>query len=127
MRGLKTAVAGFAILAACCAQTQPPAFEVASVKPSPSMGQDMSLNRTPGGGLDAVNASPRMLITFAYGIRDDQLTGGPVWLDTERYDIHAKAPADAPASTDFFRFRRAQRRQASDSEPVGRPVQAGAP
>jgi len=102
MRGLKTAAAGFAFLAACCAQTQPPAFEVASVKPSPSMSQDMSLNRTPGGGLDAVNVSPRMLITFAYNIRDDQLTGGPAWLDTERYDIHAKAPADSPASTDFF-------------------------
>ena len=88
------------------AQTQeaaPPelAFEVASVKPNTTLDQDVSLNRTAGGGLDAVNVSARMLVTFAYRIRDQQLIGAPSWLDTDRYDIHAKPPA-GEAAADFF-------------------------
>ncbi len=37
------------------------------------------------------NAPIRMLITFAYDIRDFQLAGGPSWMNTERYDILAKS------------------------------------
>jgi uncharacterized protein (TIGR03435 family) len=32
----------------------------------------------------------KSLITMAYGIRDFQLSGGPGWIGTERYDIMAK-------------------------------------
>jgi bla regulator protein blaR1 len=70
----------------------PLAFDVASIKPSKSMTQDMSLNRTPGGGLEMVNGTLKTLVGFAYDLRDDQLSGGPVWFDSERYDIVAKAP-----------------------------------
>lgn len=82
------------------AQTQPAAalaFEVASVKPNRSMTQDMSLNPTPGGGLEVVNSTLRTLIIFAYDLRDDQISRGPSWLDADRYDIHAKAPAGTKA------------------------------
>ena len=58
------------------------------------MSQDMGLNPTPGGGLTVVNATLRTLITFAYNIRDFELSGGPDWLDTEHYDILAKASSD---------------------------------
>jgi uncharacterized protein (TIGR03435 family) len=77
-------------------QQQPAAlsFDVASVKPNKSMSQDMGLNPTPGGGLTVVNATLQTLMTFAYNIRDYQLSGGPAWLDTEHYDISAKASSD---------------------------------
>jgi uncharacterized protein (TIGR03435 family) len=84
-------------------------FDVASVKPNTTLDQNTSLNRTPGGGLDAVNVSVRMLITFVYRIRDQQLVGGPGWLDTDRYDIHAKAPAGEPDAADFFDTTAAER------------------
>lgn len=84
------------------------AFEVASVKPNTTLDQNVSINRTAGGGLDAVNVSVRMLITFAYRIRDQQLIGGPGWLDADRYDIHAKPPAGENA-TDFFDTTAAER------------------
>jgi uncharacterized protein (TIGR03435 family) len=76
-------------------QQQPAAlnFEVASLKVSKSMSQNASLNDTPGGGLEVVNQTLRTLIAFAYALRDDQISGGPSWLDVERYDILAKAPA----------------------------------
>jgi uncharacterized protein (TIGR03435 family) len=41
------------------------------------------------------NVPLRMLITFAYDIRDFQLSGGPAWVGTERYDILAKAERSA--------------------------------
>jgi len=31
------------------------------------------------------------LVRFALGVRDDQLSGGPGWLNTQRYDVVAKA------------------------------------
>ena len=42
------------------------------------------------GGLTVENAPLRALITIAYGIRDFQLSGGPGWVGTDRYDIIAK-------------------------------------
>ena len=84
------------------------AFEVASVKPNTTLDQNVSINRTAGGGLDAVNASARTLITFAYRIRDQQLIGGPGWLDADRYDIHAKPPV-GEAATDLFDTTAAER------------------
>jgi uncharacterized protein (TIGR03435 family) len=86
------------------AQTQKPEFEVASVKSNKSLEANISLNRTPGGGFDAVNVPLQMLITFAYDVRDHQLFGAPAWLVAERYDVHAKPPAEesrSPASDEF--------------------------
>jgi len=99
MRGVLPVVLWIICASASSAQTHdaPPqefAFEVASVKPNTTLDRNVSINRTAGGGLEAVNASVRMLLTFAYRIRDQQLIGGPGWLDSDRYDIHAKAPAD---------------------------------
>jgi uncharacterized protein (TIGR03435 family) len=64
-------------------------FEVASIKPN-SGGDRALLDPQPDGGLRAVNATPRMLITMAYEVRDFQLLGGPRWMASERYDITAK-------------------------------------
>jgi uncharacterized protein (TIGR03435 family) len=82
-------------------QEQPAAaaFEVASIKLNKSMSQDMSLNPTPGGGLEMVNGTVGTLVKFAYDLRDYQLSGAPPWLDTDRYDLIAKAPAGAKVSS----------------------------
>jgi uncharacterized protein (TIGR03435 family) len=114
MREVLPVVLWLAGVASCDAQTegaptQELAFEVASVKPNSTLDQNVSINRTQGGGLDAVNVSVRMLITFAYRIRDQQLSGAPGWLDTDRYDIHAKTPVGEPAATDFFDTTAAER------------------
>jgi bla regulator protein blaR1 len=72
--------------------TPPLKFEVASVKPADPHFSGVSSSRDAGEGLDVRNISVRNLITLAYGIRDFQLKGGPGWIDSESYDVIAKAP-----------------------------------
>ena len=56
----------------------------------------MSMNRDPGGGMTASNVNARTLVLLAYHIQDFQLSGGPAWIRTDRFDIAAKAPAGSP-------------------------------
>lgn len=75
-----------------------PAFEVVSVKRNVSGEQASSSIVQPGGRYNATNMTLRMLVKTAYGVHDDQVAGGPDWLDSDRYDIAAKAATDRPTS-----------------------------
>jgi uncharacterized protein (TIGR03435 family) len=66
-------------------------FEVASVKPNKSGDRGTRLGMAPNGRLNVINASLKQLITNAYNLRDFQVTGGPDWLDVDRFDITAAA------------------------------------
>jgi bla regulator protein blaR1 len=70
-------------------------FEVASIKPSDPSGQGSALLITPGGGLNGRNLTLRTLIQRAYGLLDFQISDGPAWINSERYDIQAKALRNA--------------------------------
>ncbi len=81
------------------AQTTP-SFEVASVKPNTSGNpRFLGFQTLPGGTLSIRNNFLRSIIAVAYGLpafyNGDFLTGAPAWIDTERYDIDAKATAGA--------------------------------
>jgi uncharacterized protein (TIGR03435 family) len=77
-----------------CAQTAPtdhPQFEVASIKPNTS-GNGLVMIRPPvGGRFTATNVTLNMLVGLAYKLRPNQISGGPAWAASERYDILAKA------------------------------------
>jgi len=75
--------------------TPKPSFEVASIKPSKSSGQFISMRMAPGGRFIANNITAKQLIENAYDIQGFQISGGPNWLDSTRYDIIAKAE-DSP-------------------------------
>lgn len=82
-----------------------PAFEVASVKRNRSGDDPFATRILPGGGFIATNVSVRALIRQAYGrFQEFQVSGGPSWLDTDRYDIVAKAegPAAPPQTLDVY-------------------------
>ena len=92
------AVAGASCLfiASCMAfgQSAPgtPTFEVASVKPSdPNSHMGADIQTAPGGRLTVINVSLHGIIRRAFGVRADQISGGPVWLTTDDLDIVAKA------------------------------------
>jgi uncharacterized protein (TIGR03435 family) len=74
-------------------------FEVAEVRPSKpgavAAGQE---GRTEfrNGRLEMLNVTLKALISAACDAEDDAIAGGPSWLDTDRFDLIAKAPATAP-------------------------------
>jgi len=98
-------VAAFAAFAAFAQTPPPPAFEVASIKPSPGGKAGEGLKRDMRTGA-AVQVSPdgvtirssslRQILCWAHKMFDYQVIG-PDWLGSERFDIVAKAagPVDA--------------------------------
>jgi uncharacterized protein (TIGR03435 family) len=72
--------------------TAPPAFEVASVKPTGRPPESSSNGWTVSNGSFTAHAAwVRGMIAFAHGVHAAQVHGGPGWVDTEQYDVIAKA------------------------------------
>jgi len=66
-----------------------PSFEVATIKPARPEGRfSILVNRS--GMLNTTSTSLSDLMKFAYGVHPRQITVGPSWLETERYDVTAK-------------------------------------
>ena len=78
-------------------QPKPPAaggpteFEVASIKPGDPAARGMRVRIAPGGRYTAENVTAKLLIQQAFNIKEFQISGGPGWIDSERYVIEAKA------------------------------------
>jgi uncharacterized protein (TIGR03435 family) len=78
-----------------------PAFEVASIKPSPPSTdlRIVAIQRfQPGGRFTATNVQLRSLIMNAYSVTAARLLGGPAWIASQRFDVVAKAEADASSA-----------------------------
>jgi uncharacterized protein (TIGR03435 family) len=77
---------------------QEPAFEVASIRPTPQSTQTAEIRPTPWGRFTATNATAKSLVLRAYGLVNSQLIGAPAWLTADRYDVDARAaaPPDGP-------------------------------
>jgi len=73
------------------AQPAAPHFEVASVRPNDSGSTSMKLPLPVGGRFTATNILPRVLIAFAYNVQGFEISGGPGWISSDRFDISAKA------------------------------------
>jgi uncharacterized protein (TIGR03435 family) len=86
-------------------------FEVASIKPSDPAATGSQVDVSPGGVFTAKNITLKDLVQLAYELRDSELSGGPGWLDTQRYDIVAKGNV-AGVSDDEMRKLTAERRDA---------------
>lgn len=76
---------------------KPLAFEVAMVKASTDVGSGTHDRSTPG-TLWERNQTLRDLIQLAFNVKDYQVSGGPKWIASDRYDIDGKAnfPAKDP-------------------------------
>jgi uncharacterized protein (TIGR03435 family) len=78
---------------AACAQS-PQAFEVASVRPNTANDRIVTINVGPGGRFAARGYTLVLLMQRAYGVMDWNVSGGPGWIRTDRYDVAAKAAAN---------------------------------
>jgi uncharacterized protein (TIGR03435 family) len=67
---------------------------------------------SPGGRFTAANISLKMLIHLAYGVTDSQISGGPGWLNSEKFDIEAKA--DDSSIAEPWKLSEEQRKLAQD-------------
>jgi uncharacterized protein (TIGR03435 family) len=88
------AIASLAVLVAGAVHGQSVAaqqFEVASVKPSVADPRAVSGIKTGHGRLDGNNVTLQRCIMGAYGVGPNQISGGPDWLDRDRFEISAKA------------------------------------
>lgn len=76
---------------------EPLTFEVASIKPSSPDLRGLRLQIQPGGGLKIMGATLKSLVTFAYDVRDFQVSGGPGWINSDRFDILARVERSSAA------------------------------
>jgi uncharacterized protein (TIGR03435 family) len=78
-------------LVACALFAQTVSFDAASIKPSEAPPGSSGIN-TNNGYMRAYNVTLKRCIAGAYGITEDQVIGGPKWINENRYDITARGP-----------------------------------
>ena len=74
-----------------------PAFDAVSIKSSKSGDNRMGIRPEPGGRFVGTNVTVETLITMAYStlLHPIKLIGGPSWINSEHFDIEAKAAGNA--------------------------------
>ena len=77
----------------------PLTFEVASLRPTQGASDFAGIRPAPGGErYVASNMSLRLLLMVAWSVKPEQINGGPSWVDSDRWDMQAKA--ERPSSTE---------------------------
>lgn len=76
-----------AAAAALCAQS----FDVASIHAHDPRDARFLVRPPNRGTFTAVGAVAKLLVMLAYDVQDSQISGGPDWLATEKWDIEAKS------------------------------------
>jgi uncharacterized protein (TIGR03435 family) len=92
------------------APDQPLAFEAASIKPNASALPGRRIG-VPGGRFAATNVTLKELIATAYGLPgllpqallNYQISGGPSWIESDRFDVEATAAGDVVRGTEGTR------------------------
>ena len=73
-------------------------FEASLIKPAKPDPYNRGFRIVPGGGINLSGTTLKELIAFAYNVHDSQISGGPSWISSEKYDIVAQpVPSEAPA------------------------------
>ncbi len=79
------------------AAAQGATFETASIKPSDSSRPGWDIVPQPG-RVVATNASVLALVRFAYELPEFEVSGGPSWLSSDRFDVIATTPGNPPVA-----------------------------
>lgn len=73
------------------AQPAAPTFDVASIKSETGGATIHRFQFLPGGRFRATSTWIKYVIQKAYDLKDYQVSGGPAWITSDRFDIDAKA------------------------------------
>ncbi len=93
----------FVCLTTAVAQSDKLAFEEAAIKPvAPGeQCQQSMIGPMPGGGLRVECLPLKSIVTWAYEIQNYQITGGPAWMESLRWNILATAPHPTDSAVPF--------------------------
>ena len=89
MKRVLVAVTAASMLGVSSAQTSQSAFEVTSIRRNVSGDARSGVSYQPGRFV-AENATTKMVIAYAYNVKEFQISGGPSWLDDERFNVTVK-------------------------------------
>jgi uncharacterized protein (TIGR03435 family) len=80
-----------------------PQFEVATIKPSRSGEAGGTLRVSPSGLVNLTNFPVMLVIQFSYNVPRRQISGGPSWLESEKFDIVGKPDREGTPSMSQLR------------------------
>jgi uncharacterized protein (TIGR03435 family) len=80
---------------------QLPQFEVAAIKPNKT--NERMYYGLRNSSLTVRNMTAKGLIQIAWGKRDSQITGGPDWMNSDCFDVEAKAEPPQKATQDMLK------------------------
>jgi uncharacterized protein (TIGR03435 family) len=88
------ATATFAFFSALGILAQPTAFEVSTIKSSNPTANGMSFGFRGPRRFTANNHTLKECIAFAYNMSTKLISGGPAWIESDRYDIVGEVPSE---------------------------------
>jgi uncharacterized protein (TIGR03435 family) len=71
-------------------------YDVASIRPHPPEDGSLSFSNSRGARFDITGVSMKNLLSEAYGVSLFQVSG-PAWIDSQRFDVHARGDASTDA------------------------------
>jgi hypothetical protein len=80
-----------AVYVICSSAQSVTQFEVASIKRNVSGTTSMKFPPPEEGRFRATNFPLKALIAFGYGVLGSQIAGAPDWINSERFDVEARA------------------------------------
>jgi uncharacterized protein (TIGR03435 family) len=99
MTNRSIAVAAFIGVSSCGILAQPvatvPVFEVSTIKPASPDANSRSFRFVGARRFTANNHTLKENIGFAYNLTPGLVSGGPVWADSDRYDIVGETPGES--------------------------------
>ena len=90
MRAVLLVVASF--IGAQTAQSS--SFDAASIKVNNSGERRTTMRFLPGGRVEGTNRTLKLLIQAAFDVQPYQIIGGPLWIESDHFDIAATANQD---------------------------------
>ena len=107
MRRVMPAIVVLCVLSVAALAQQPtssPAFQVISIKPNTALDRGGMISSPAGTQFRVSNIALRMIITYAYNLRDMELVDAPGWIASERFDVTATYPATAAHTVEEARL-----------------------
>src|SRR5215813_1365673 len=86
-------------------ESNTPKFEVASVKLGDRDSRQVGIHSDNSGRLATTNTTLKILVGYAYGVENNQISNGPAWMDSDVWSIEAKPESGFQVRADDSKIR----------------------